>query len=59
VRRTVDDFFTLHITAKQPQIYLVFLAEIMADAVLTPNVIEATNKKGLYERFEGIQASRI
>jgi len=55
----VDDFFTLHITAKQPQIYLVFLAEIMADAVLTPNVIEATNKKGLYERFEGIQASRI
>uniref|UniRef100_H2ZKA8 AAA+ ATPase domain-containing protein n=1 Tax=Ciona savignyi TaxID=51511 RepID=H2ZKA8_CIOSA len=30
--------------------------EIMADAVTTPNVIEATNKKGLYERLEDLQA---
>ncbi|CAK8695850.1 unnamed protein product [Clavelina lepadiformis] len=30
--------------------------EIMADAVKTPNVVEATNKKGLYERLEQLQS---
>ncbi|XP_065549706.1 dynein axonemal heavy chain 17 [Lathamus discolor] len=29
--------------------------ELMADAVKTPNVIEATNKSGLYEKLEGLQ----
>ncbi|XP_039265498.2 dynein beta chain, ciliary-like [Styela clava] len=30
--------------------------EIMADAVKTPNVVEATNKPGLCERFENLQS---
>ncbi|XP_078510049.1 dynein axonemal heavy chain 17 isoform X2 [Lissotriton helveticus] len=31
--------------------------ELMSDAVKTPNVIEATNKPGLYEKLEKMQAS--
>ena len=35
-------------------LFLSFL-EIMADAVKTPNVVEATNKQGLFEKLEDIQ----
>ncbi|NXE57526.1 DYH17 protein, partial [Casuarius casuarius] len=31
------------------------LQELMADAVKTPNVIEATNKPGLYDKLEALQ----
>ncbi|XP_019398323.1 PREDICTED: dynein heavy chain 17, axonemal [Crocodylus porosus] len=31
--------------------------ELMADAIKTPNVIEATNKPGLYEKLEALQKS--
>ena len=31
--------------------------EIMADAVKTPNVVQATNKEGLFGRLEKIQVN--
>lgn len=31
------------------------LKELMADAVKTPNVVEATNKPGLYDKLEALQ----
>lgn len=31
------------------------MQELQADAKTTPNVVEATNKQGLYEKLEDIQ----
>lgn len=33
--------------------------DIMADAINTPNVVEATNKPGLFEKLEDIQVKFI
>ena len=30
--------------------------DLMSEAEKTPNVVQATNKEGLYERLEGLQA---
>lgn len=38
---------------------MMLFLDIMKDAVKTPNVVEATNKAGLYDRLEKLKVSGV